>query len=525
MPLSSVEVTRRLLAEGRAYWPHLAGKFAVNFLTTPLALLTPLPLKIAVDTVIGTEALPGFLRKAVPDAIAESDAAVLLLAAGMYLTIAFLKQVQALGSYALYTYTGEGLVLSLRRRLLEHAQRLSLAFHDRRGAADSLYRIHEDARAIRWVLLDGLIPVLSSAFMFVAMLIVIARLSPELAVIALVVSPLVIGLGHVYDRRMAPRYSMVKQLESGVLKVLEEILTSMRLVQAFSREEYESRRFAERSTEGMRARVRLSIAEGSLLLATNLATATGTALVLFIGVRSVQAGTLSLGALLMVIAYLAQLYEPLQTVTTQLTNLQSSLASGRRVFEFLSEVPDVVERPHPRPIRRATGALELREVSFAYREGSPVLSQVSLVIAPGTHVGIMGMTGAGKSTLLYLLTRFYDPVQGSILLDGVDLRDYRLADLRRQFAIVHQEPIMLWSTVADNIAHGRPEADIGQIQVGMPVHFEVDAFPGVQFRGKVLQIRLNATMTSNIVLYTVVVATALTIATVLNLPRGQAQPR
>ena len=171
-----------------------------------------------------------------------------------------------------------------------------------------------------------------------------------------------------------------------------------------------------------------------------------------------QAGRLSLGELLVVIAYLAQLYGPLQTVTTQFTHIQSSLASARRVFEFLNETPEVVERADARPLRRAAGAIEFCHVSFAYRSAHPVLSGISLTIDPGTHVGISGVTGAGKSTLLYLLLRFYDPTGGCVLLDNVDLRDYKLADLRSQFAIVHQEPILLWTSVAENIAYGRPGA-------------------------------------------------------------------
>lgn len=455
---SNFTLVRLLLAEGRPYWPHLSAKFLVNFLVTPLALLAPLPLKLAVDSVIGEKPLPGFLRPWVPESVAASDFSLLVLAAGIYLLIAFLNQVQTLVSYALYTIAGEGLLLSLRRRLLEHAQRLSLSFHDSKGTAESLYRIHEDARSIQWVIMDGLLPIVSSCVMFVAMVVVIQRIDFELALVALAVSPLVIVLGHVYDRRMGASYARVKELETGVLSVLQEILASIRLVQAFAREDHETRRFSERSTEGMRARVRLSLAEGYVILATNLATAGGTALVLFIGVRGVQSGSLSLGDLLLVIAYLAQLYAPLQTVTTQFTNLQSSLASARRVFEYLNEVPDVVERPHARRLRRARGAVELCDVSFSYRPDSPILSRISLTIASGSHVGISGVTGAGKSTLLYLLTRFYDPTGGSVLLDGVDLRDYKLADLRNQFAIVHQEPILLSTSVAENIACGRAGA-------------------------------------------------------------------
>src|SRR5262249_50438071 len=257
-PLSSLSLVRLLLAEGRPYWLPISGKLMLNFLVTPLALLTPVPLKIAVDSVIGAEPLPSFLRPLIPESIAHSRLQLLLFAAGLYLFIALLNQLQTMGSYALYVFTGEGLVLALRKRLLQHAQRLSLSFHDSRGTADSLYRIHDDARAIQWVIMDGILPMLSSGLMFGAMILVIARINVALAVIALTVSPFVLVLGHVYDRRMSTHYLRLKELESGALQILQEIFASIRLVQAFAREEHETTRFTERSKEGVRARIRLS---------------------------------------------------------------------------------------------------------------------------------------------------------------------------------------------------------------------------------------------------------------------------
>src|SRR5262249_23295412 len=181
------------------------------------------------------------------------------------------------------------------------------------------------------------------------------------------------------------------------------------------------------------------------------------------GVAKVRSGALTLGDLLLVMTYLTQLYAPLQTVGKTAAALQGSLASARRAFGLLDEEPEVRERPGARPVRRAAGAVEFRGVSFSYDGCRPVLRDVSFAVAPGARVGIAGRTGAGKTTLVSLIMRFYDPGSGQILLDGVDLRDYRLADLRNQFAVVMQEPGLFSTSIAENIAYGRPGASFQDI--------------------------------------------------------------
>src|SRR6266511_4734185 len=229
----------------------------------------------------------------------------------------------------------------------------------------------------------------------------------------------------------------------------------MRVVKAFGKEKDEHARYIARSNRTVRARVRLSFTEAAFGLAVNTAIAIGTAAVLFVGVRHVQSGVLTLGELLMVMTYLSQLYGPLETISQKVGDVQSSLASAERAFELLDESPDVKEKPHARRIAHARGAIEFRDVSFAYKGDDAVLHDVSFEVAPGTRLGFVGRTGAGKTTLMSLITRFYDPIAGEILLDGVDLRDYKLADLRNQFGIVLQEPVLFSTSIAENIAYAR----------------------------------------------------------------------
>jgi ATP-binding cassette subfamily B protein len=285
----------------------------------------------------------------------------------------------------------------------------------------------------------------------------------QLALVAMTIVPFLIVLPQAYNRRMRGQYSDVKEIESVTLGIVQEVLTALRVVKAFGREDHEQKRFVYQSHAGMGARIRLAFAEGAFGLLLNVITATGTAFVLFIGVRSVLAGRLTLGELLIILSYLTQLYGPLATIGDTVARLQSSLASMHRAFELLDEAPEVVERPQTRSLTRAAGTLELRQVSFAYDDRNIVLHDISFSIRAGTRLGIAGRTGAGKSTLLSLLMRFYDPTLGQIWLDGVDLRDYKLVDLRNQFAIVLQEPVLFSASIAENIGYGRPEAGFDDI--------------------------------------------------------------
>jgi ATP-binding cassette subfamily B protein len=452
---SDLTLYRRLLAQARPYWPHLGALFGLGLLTTPLALLVPVPLKIVVDSVLGTRPLPGPLGRWFP---AASPGTVLAIAIGVLLAVTLLTQLQSLLNTWLRAYVGEHIVLGFRSRLLEQGQRLSLAYHDSTGTADTAYRIQHDAPALQYVAVDGIIPFVSAVISLVTMIAVTARLDWQLALVALTVAPVLFLLSRVFRRRMRGQSRAVKKLESSALQVVQEILGALRVVKAFGQERRETERFAGRAREGLAARLRLALIEGRFGLAVGLTTAAGTAAVLYLGVGHVRSGVLTLGELLMVMSYLAQLYQPLSTISRKAAGLQSYLASAERAFALLDEVPDVPERPDARPLVRAGGAVEFQHVSFGYDAERVVLRDVSFTIAPGTRVAVTGATGAGKTTLVNLLTRFYDPTSGDVRLDGVDLRDYRVVDLRRQFAIVLQHPLLFSTTIGENIAYGRPGA-------------------------------------------------------------------
>jgi ATP-binding cassette subfamily B protein len=460
MGIASNDVTlvKRLLRDTRPYARQLWLIFLLSLVSAPLALLTPLPLKIAVDHVLGDSPLPAAVTAWLPMNLAANPGGLLALAAALVVVVALLQNLEGYGSWLLQLYTGEKLALDLRAKLLEHVQRLSLRYHDAKGTSDAIYRIQYDAPAVQYIVIQGLMPLITSVLTIVAMIGIMFYLSWQLAMVAIAVVPLLAVLGEIYRRRVRQGWDEVKRRESETMSVIHEVMGALRVVKAFGQERRETERFIKHANKSLMQQVRVVLVESGFGLIVAAIVSSGTAMVLYIGVNQVRADQMTLGSLLLVMGYLAQLYKPVETMSKKIASLQSSMASGQRAAQLLDEAQDVPESPHAKPLERAAGHIEFREVGFEYVEGSGVLADVSFDVPAGSLVGISGKTGSGKTTLVGLLPRFYDPLRGSVRLDGIDLRDYRLADLRQQFAIVLQEPVLFSTTIAENIAYGRPGA-------------------------------------------------------------------
>jgi ATP-binding cassette subfamily B protein len=453
---------RRIYVETAGYRLAALALLMIEFLATPLFLLSPIPLAIAVDSVLSDKPLPGLADAILPDSITPTQ--LLAFAAILQIGIVLLTDLQTLGQNVLLTWIQEKLTLRMRSKLLTHVQRLSFAFHDRRGTADSLYRIQYDSTALGNMVVTNLLPVVSALFTLVAVFVVIVGINAELALIALATTPFLAVLSRRSKKQMRRHYRESKRLESSAMGVVHEVLGNARVVKAFGREGSEHGRFLRWGDASAKKRVGIAARESRLDLAINLTTAAGTGLVLFVGGQSVLSGAITLGALIIVINYLARLYTPLKTLTRRVTGMQNAYESLQRAFELLDQEPDVAERVDALPVQRARGDIEFEKVSFAYEGELPVFSDVSIRIPPGTRLGIVGRTGAGKTTLVSLLMRFYDVSSGVIRLDGKDVRDLRIADLRNQFAIVLQEPVLFSTSIADNIRYGNPDATQDEVR-------------------------------------------------------------
>jgi len=459
---SDLLIGKRLLTVARPYWASLGAILLIDLLAAPMALLTPVPLKLVVDSVLGDEPVPGFLSAIFPDGWL-SESALLVFAIGLLIATAALTQIQSLGSSILRTRTGGKMVLRFRTQLFRHAQRLSLSYHDMKGSSDTLYRVQYDTAAIEQVLVSGLIPMITACVTVLSMLYVTALISPRLLLVALLITPIIIVLTKLYRMPLRRTWKKHKHLDNAAMAVVSEAFSALRVVKAYSQETREETRYADQANASLSQKLKAILIQGFFDFGASLATAVGTALVLLIGVQMIRAGDMTVGDLLIVMSYLALLYSPLKTIGGRFASLQNAMASADRAFALIDEVPDVPEKAQPTALGRARGAVDFSGVCFGFDSGQRVLDGIDFSIEAGTRVGIVGKTGAGKTTLLGLLMRFYDPTAGSIRLDGVDLKDYRLRDLRRQFAMVLQDTILFSTTIRENIAYARPGASDAEI--------------------------------------------------------------
>jgi ATP-binding cassette subfamily B protein len=459
---SDIAMVLRLLNVGRHYWPYIFSILLLDLLATPIALLTPLPLKLVVDSVLGGESPPEFLSAVIPDSWL-SPSALLLFAVALLIGTAVLTQLQTLGATLLRAYTGGKLVLQFRTQMFRHAQRLSLSYHDMKGASDTLYRVQYDTAAVEQALINGIIPMIAAVVTVVSMLYVTAQINSRLLLVALVITPIIIMLTKLYRMPLRKRWKKHKSLDNAAMSVVSEVFSALRVVKAYSQENHEESRYEGRASKSLTEKLKAILLQGTFDIGASLATAIGTAVVLFVGVRTIQAGAMTVGDLLVVMTYLALLYTPLKKIGRRIASLQNALASADRAFSLIDQCPDVAEKPGATALLRARGDVEFRNVSFGHDRSECFLRNIDIRIPVGSRVGIVGKTGVGKTTLLSLLMRFYDPVSGQVMLDGIDVRDYKLADLRRQYAMVLQDTVLFSTTIRENIAYARLDASDQEI--------------------------------------------------------------
>jgi len=450
---SDWEILKRIALESRACWLQLAAVLALSLLSTPVAMLTPVPLKIVIDSVFGTRPLPRYLTAIWPNVNPSTLAAA--FAPCLLVAVILLTYLQGSGNWLFQTYVGEKIALSFRAKLFAHVQRLSLGYHDLQGSADSTFRIQSDASALQTIAIQGLIPLLSAASRLGSMFWITWQLDAPLATVALGVAPVLLFVTYGFRNRLRQRWSAERELSSSANSLVQEVLTSVRIVKAFGREEHEHARFLACSTRRTKVLLGVAALQAGFDILVGVTIAAGLAITLYLGITHVRAGLLTLGDLTLVIAYVMQVLDPLKAISKNVADLQGGLASAERAFRLLDQAPDVAEHPNPLTLKRSRGELSFKDVAFSYDGHRMVLDRINFSVPPGTRVGVRGATGSGKSTLLNLLARFYDVTEGKILLDGIDLRRYNLEDLRNQYAIVPQDSVLFSRSIAENIAYGR----------------------------------------------------------------------
>jgi ATP-binding cassette, subfamily B, bacterial len=463
----------------RPYRARVVAIVTLSILEIGLAALAPWPLKAVVDNVLGGHPLPAAI--AAPTlALSGGRAAALLVVivlAGLLLQLT--SELVLMAHTQLQVDTGQRIVYDLRRSLLSHLQALSLRHHVAARTADSVYRLETDAYCVNDLVIGGLFPLAMAVLKLAVMFVILVRLDLTLALLSLVVVPFLWAALRYYARRMVDRAEQVKARESALVERMFEILSSIKVVKSFAREAHELGRFHQAGHGTMQARLRLTWQESLFSVVVSAITLSGTALVLGVGGLHVLDGTLTVGSLLVVIAYLAAVYNPLSSIAHTTGQLQQAVVSARRVREIFALTPEPFDAPGGRDAATVTGDIRFEHVSFAY-DDRVILNDISFAAQPGELVALVGLTGAGKTTLLSLLPRFYEPTSGRVTVDGVDVRDYDLRSLRERIALVPQEPVLFAGSIAGNIQYGRLEASREEVEAAgraAHVHTFVERLP------------------------------------------------
>jgi ATP-binding cassette, subfamily B, bacterial len=441
-------------------WPHrgrILWALGQVCLTSALELLKPWPIKLIIDSVLGGKPMPiGF-------GLGFSTGALLLTAC-----IALVVIYAALGAITVLTnYTtisiGQRMVRALRSDLYAHLHRLSMAFHSRAQAGDLLYRVTADTFALQSLTMNCLFPATTAIVLLIGMAGIMLHLDWQLTLLALSVCPLLLlAIGRL-NRRITVAAGEMRERESEVYGVVQRAMAAMRVIQAFTREEEEHRRFMSASERSLDAGLRLYTLQTFYSGVVNLVIALGTAAVVWVGARHVLDGTLTVGSLVVFISYLASLYTPINNMFQVYGLAQSAQVGVQRVLDVMDVERDLPDGTRSFPAEGARGDVVWEALDFQYSPGVPILRGINLHVAPGQRVAVVGPTGAGKTTLLSLLPRFYDPTRGRVLVDGVDVREYKLQSLRRQVAIVLQPPLLFPVSFRENIGFGRPDASLEEI--------------------------------------------------------------
>ena len=421
-------------------------------------LLEPWPLKVVLDNLVKSQPTHGWLNQWIISWVGADKLAILKFAAFSVLAIAGLDAICTYTEKYITTSVGQWITHDLRRNLYAHIQRLSLAFHDHKQTGDLISRVTSDIDSIQSFITSGLLGALINSITLVGMLGVMLYLNWQFTLIALSVAPVLGAVVYTYTRRIKKASREVRKKESEVVSVIQEVLSSIRVVKAFAREEYEQNRLEEESLEAVDVAMKARGLKAKLSPIVQIIVAVGTGLVLWFGGRMILSDSLTAGSLVVFIMYLGKMYKPMQELS-KMTDAYAKAAVGyERIREIMETDHVIQDLPGARRAPKFQGRVEFERVDFAYEPERLVLKNINLQIQPGQLAALVGPTGAGKSTIISLIPRFYDPTSGAVKIDGADVRRFTQKSVRQQMSFVLQETVLFHGTVWYNIAYGKPDA-------------------------------------------------------------------
>jgi len=426
-------------------------------------LLEPWPLKIVFDYVFGAKHVPAWMSGFLRPTFGVDRVAILHFAVLAVIVIAVLGALSAYAEKYLTTSVGQWVMHDLRRVLYHHIQRLSLAYHDQKPTGDLISTVTADIDSIQDFISQALLGIVVSVLTLVGMLIVMFYLNWRFTLIALSVTPVLFAVVYTYTKRITQASRALRKKEGEVVSVVSEVLSSMRVVKAFAREDYEEERLAQQSLENVEIALKARSLKAKLAPVVQVIVAVGTCLVLWYGVNLVLRGEMTSGSLLVFLLYLGKMYKPMRDLS-KMTDTMSKAAVGYERIHDVIETEDVVRNlPGAKKAPSFKGEIQFDHVHFAYGNGYGTLNDINLRVESGQMAALVGPTGAGKTTIVSLIGRFYDPQKGVVKIDNRDVRSYKLKSLRRQMSFVLQDTLLFRAPVWQNIAYGRPEASRQEI--------------------------------------------------------------
>src|SRR5579863_4902642 len=427
-------------------------------------LLEPWPLKIVFDDVLKAHRpVHGWLNRWVTATAGEDPVAILKFAVAAVVLIALLDALCSYSEKYLTTSVSQWVMHDLRRTLYSHIQRLSLAYHNQKQTGDLISRVTSDIDAIQSFIASGLLGSVLSCLTLVGMIGVMFYINWQFTLIALAVAPVLFVLVYSYTRRIKKAARAVRQKEGEIVSIVQEVFSSIQVVKAFAREDYEQRRLEEESLEGVEIALRARSLKAKLSPLVEIVVAAGTCLVLWFGARMVLTGALSVGSLVVFILYLGKMYKPMQELSKMTDSYSKAAVGYERIREVLETDREIKDVRGARAAPHFKGRIEFENVYFQYEPDRPVIKGVSFDIEPGQTAALVGPTGAGKTTIIGLIPRFYDLTSGVVRIDGTDIRQFQVKSLRQQISFVLQETLLFHGPVWQNIAYGKPGASRGEI--------------------------------------------------------------
>jgi len=445
-------------------WQRTARRIStLARLTSPYKLRTALALGSLLAATLTALAPPYLAKLAIDDGIRAEDLGALTL----YVVLFALAAAATLATSAAQTYftgwTGERVLADLRNRLFRHLQRLSLGFYERNRAGVIISRLTNDVEALDQLVTDGVTTLVQSTLVLVGSAIILFLLDWRLALATLTVVPLMVLATAAFRIYSSRAYRAVRDRLGLVTATLAEDIAGMRVVQSFSRERANERRFRAVNEHYRAANHQTVVANGLYFPFVDLLSTAATAIVLGYGGYLFFDGSVTIGTLVAFMLYLSNFFDPIQQLSQLYNTFLAAVAALDKIMDVMDEEPEVRDAAGAGDLPRIEGHVRFEGVRFGYGGGTEVLHGVDLDVPAGTTVALVGHTGAGKSTIAKLLARFYDPRDGRITIDGLDLRDVTQASLRRQLGVVPQEGFLFAGTVHENIAFGRPEATRAEV--------------------------------------------------------------